>query len=141
MINKQVQQMYSEYDPLNWNDEFDVLNAVRENGLFLKKANSKLRDKKEIVKAAIENEPLAIMFAEPNLRNDIELALIAVNKNFLSYRYLGLDAQFHTDVVNAVYPTFREHFHMPLEEKSDWLKTLKSHFLLETDKLEASETK
>ena len=55
--------------------------SVKEYGQTLYYASKKLRDDKEVVKAAVENKGLIVKYASLRLRNDKEIAEIAIKQD------------------------------------------------------------
>ena len=52
-------------------------------------ASEKLRDDKEVVKAAVENKGLIVKYASLRLRSDKEIAEIAINQDKRAYQFLS----------------------------------------------------
>lgn len=130
-MEQEAKEMYDEFDQRSWVDKFDVLESVKLNGLELVKASDVLKSDKEVVLEAVKQEPLSIMFASDDLKNDLEIALLAVQSNFFAYKHIGKIAQENDDIVNIVYPQYKDMFDLPFEEKADWYTTLKSFLLNE----------
>jgi hypothetical protein len=63
--------------------------AVRQNGMSLKHVcdNARLRNDKELILEAVNQDGTSLMFASDKLRNDEEVVLVAVSQNKASLQY------------------------------------------------------
>ena len=131
MVKIDHSQLYREFDPTNWSDEYDVREAVESNGLFLCKATEVLRNNKEIATVAIKNFPMAFKFVGGDLINDRDLALIAVEGDWWVYSFLGTEIQKDKKIIDIVFPRFLEYFNIQtIYEDSDRYAVLCEKFLI-----------
>lgn len=128
-------QLYHEYDPINWTDEYDVLDAVKFNGLFLCKASEPLRNNKEIVSHALENFPMAFRYVGASLIDDKDLALKAVKGDWWAYCFLGTEIQKNKAIIDVVFPEFLSYFKIDtVYEDEDRYDVLCDKFLVKERK-------
>jgi hypothetical protein len=88
------------YIPQYLNNDYDIaLKLVKLDGMVLENISTKLKDNEKIVRAAINNNPFAAMFASKKLLDNKDLALIAVNKEGGAFSYFSERLRSDKDVV------------------------------------------
>jgi len=129
-------QLYREFDQTNWADEYDVIEAIEKNGLFLCKASESLRNNKVIVTKALVNFPMAFKYVGNSLVNDKDLALLAVKGDWWSYVFLGDEIQKDKDIIDVIFPKFLTYFKIDtIYEDDDRFDVLCNKFLIKDLKL------
>ena len=82
---QEKRQKRSQQQPLQpeqpWWDKDFVLNQVRKDGLLLEHVSSSLRDDEEVVTAAVQQNPHALMWASERLQGDKDIVRVAVQKD------------------------------------------------------------
>jgi hypothetical protein len=133
-MNEKTSKTYKEYDPLNWNDRYDVLRAVEGNGMLLVKASNHLKKDKDICLKAIEQFPLALGYADDSIRNDLDCAKLACSKDFWAYKYVGASLLANPEIVEIVFPKYQIYFSLEIPvEKKDRAEILKNCFQLKEE--------
>lgn len=89
-----------EFAPEMKKDEKFVYSVVQRTGLDLKDAHLSLRKNKNIVLAAVRNNPLALQFASI-LKSDKEVVLEAVKKNGLALQFASEELRNDREVIYA----------------------------------------
>ena len=82
-------------------DKDVVMAAVQQNGMALYFASERLRDDKDVVMAAVHQIGTALYFASDELRNDKDVVLKAVQQNGMTLRYASERLRGDKDVVMA----------------------------------------
>lgn len=79
--------LYQNYEinKINWNDRYQVIDAVQKNGLNLCKCSESLRKDKEVCLQAIDNDPFSYMFIDESLRGDLDICSSVLTKNGWMY--------------------------------------------------------
>ena len=81
------------------NSRFEVLEAVRRDGLALLRASSVLQDDREIVMAAVEQNGMALVYASERLQGDRGIVMAAVNCRGMALQYASDDLKNDPHVV------------------------------------------
>eukprot|EP00501_MAST-03F_sp_TOSAG23-6_P001023 GSMAST32.ASY1.ANO1.1064.1 assembled CDS len=70
-----------------------IIDALHKYGFLLQFLSTKMRSNKNIVKIAVQQDGLNLKFASPNIRQDIEVAKIAVGSNRKAILFLPYSIQ------------------------------------------------
>ena len=65
---------------IDWNNEEQVLAAVKNNGYALRYASLELKNNEKIVLAAVSKHGLALQYASPSLKNNRRFCSLIFNR-------------------------------------------------------------